>query len=82
MEFSWRRGGSARIVTTDGDSVTLLSSLSAPPGTPLEADFDGLAYRVKVRACRRTDEVPELPFRIEGRFQNLSRTQRERLLAG
>lgn len=77
--FSLVRGGTARLVSTDGDAVTVLSSVSAPPGTPLEGELEGSGYRIKVRACRRTEEDPELPFRIEGRFQNLSRAQRERV---
>ena len=77
--FTLSRGGTARLVATDGDVVSVLSSVSAPPGTPLEGALEGVGYRIKVRACRRTEEDPELPFRIEGRFQNLSRAQRERV---
>ena len=79
LDFALARGGTARLVSTDGESVTVLSSVSAPPGTPLEGELEGTSYRIKVRACRRTDEDPDLPFRIEGRFQNLSRAQRERV---
>ncbi|MBK7585003.1 MAG: hypothetical protein IPI67_33035 [Myxococcales bacterium] len=79
--LEWTAGGSGRVVETDGDVVTLLSSRSAPPGTPLEGCFDATTYRVKVRSCRRTDTEPERPFRIDGQFQNLSRGQRERILA-
>jgi hypothetical protein len=79
LSFSLSRGGTARLVETNGDFVTVLSSVSAPPGTPLEGELEGAGYRIKVRACRRTEEDPELPFRIEGRFQNLSRAQRERV---
>ena len=50
------------------------------PVAPLELFFEGQSFRVKVRACKKTDEQPALPFRIEGRFQNLSRAQRERVL--
>ncbi len=80
IELALKKGGRARVVATDGDNVTLLSSAAAPPGTPLEAELDREHYRVKVRACRRTEEDPELVFRIEGRFQNLSRAQRGRLV--
>ncbi|GMV17480.1 MAG: hypothetical protein KJ015_40495 [Myxococcales bacterium] len=80
MLFAWAGGGSARLLTTNGDLVTLLSSTAWPPGTPLEGSFEGSTYRVKVRSCKRSEEEPELPFRIEGRFQNLTREQRERVL--
>lgn len=82
IEFSLREGGRARLVATDGDAVSLLSSAAAPPGTPLEAQLDAVAYRIKVRSCRRSEEDRELVYRIEGRFQNLSRAQRERVTAG
>lgn len=78
--FAWARGGSARLLETNGDLVSVLSSLSAPPGTPLEGELEGKTYRIKVRSCRKSDEDPSLPFRIEGRFQNLTREQRERVL--
>lgn len=80
MLFAWASGGSARLLSTNGDLVTLLSSTAWPPGTPLEGSFEGSSYRVKVRSCKRSDEDPERPFRIEGRFQNLTREQRERVL--
>lgn len=80
MHFAWASGGSARLLSTNGDLVTLLSSTAWPPGTPLEGAFEGSTYRIKVRSCKRSDEDPERPFRIEGRFQNLTREQRERVL--
>jgi hypothetical protein len=81
IEFLLAPRGTARVVELSGDFVTLLASESAPPGTPLEATFAGTSYRIKVRACRRSDEDAALPFRIEGRFQNLSRVARARLTA-
>ena len=66
LVFALGPGQSARLVATNGADVTLLASTSAPPGAPLELSFEGQSYRVKVRACKRTDEQPELPFRIEG----------------
>jgi hypothetical protein len=82
IEFALSRGGSARLVALEGELVTISSSNAAPPGTPLEASFEDATYRIKVRSCRRTDEDPERPFRIEGRFQNLSREARARLENG
>jgi hypothetical protein len=80
ITFEWSRGGSGRLVATDGELLTLLSSAPAAPGTPLQGSFEESTYRVKVRSCRRSDEDPARPFRIEARFQNLTREQRERVL--
>ncbi len=78
------RGGSAAVIETDGDRTTLLSTLSSPPGSTLELSLQGTSYRVKVRGCRKQNDPDETGrvFRIEGRWVNLSRSQRERLLAG
>jgi len=78
--FAWLSGGSARLLETDGDRVSVLSSRAAPPGTPLEGELEGATYRIKVRSCRKSDADPSLPFQIEGRFQNLTREQRQRVL--
>ncbi len=78
------RGGSAAVLETDGDHAALLSSLPSPPGSTLELSLEGTSYRVKVRGCRRQAEADAAgrAFRIEGRWVNLSRSQRERLLRG
>ena len=81
LELSLPKGQKARLLATDGEQATLLASVAFPPGTPLELALPDATVRVKVRACKRTAEDAELPFRIEGRFQNLSRELRERLLA-
>ncbi len=78
--FEWASGGSAKLVETDGETLLLLSTTAAAPGAPLVGAFDGQSFRIKVRSCRRTDDDAERPYRIEGRFQNLSRALRERLL--
>lgn len=77
--FSWARGGQGRLIETDGERVSVQSSLAAAPGTPLEGEFEGVTYRIKVRSCRRQGDEAELPFRIEGHFQNLTREQRARV---
>lgn len=82
ITFAWVSGGSARLLASDGDSVSVLSSAAFPPGTPLEGSFEGKGYRIKVRSCKRSDQDPSLPFHIEGRFQNLTREQRERIVGG
>lgn len=72
------RGGTAEVLETDGDTVTVLSTLSSPPGSPLEGRLDDWTLRIKVKSCKREGDG----FRIEGRWVNLSRAQRDRLLAG
>jgi hypothetical protein len=69
-------GGSAELVETDGDHVVVEATRSAPPGATLSATLDGVAYSIKVRGAKRTGDV----FRIEGRWVNLSRAQRERVV--
>jgi hypothetical protein len=72
------KGGDARVLDTDGDRVTLESTRAFPPGAPLLARAEDTSepYRVKVRSCRRTGDSQ---FRVDGRFVNLSREQREKL---
>ena len=78
--FEFPNGARARLVAMEGEHVSLLSTKAAAPGTPLDGSFDGMSFRIKVRSCRRTDEDAEHPFRVDGRFQNLSRDARNRLL--
>jgi hypothetical protein len=82
LEVDLAGGGSAHIVETDGDRVTLLSERAYPPGAPLEARAVGApaAYQIKVRGSRRTGEDELRAFRVEGRFVNLSRSGREAIL--
>jgi hypothetical protein len=58
----------------------VLSSVSSPPGSPLEALLDGGTLRIKVRSCQKVpaDDAGR-SYRIEGRFVSLTRTQRESL---
>jgi hypothetical protein len=73
------KGGEARLLETDGDHVTLESTRAFPPGSPLVARAEGTGetYRIKVRGSQRTGDGV---FRVEGRFVNLSRPARDRLL--
>ena len=81
IEFELSGGAHAALVETDGQRIVILSSQSAPPGAMLDAAFDGLSYKIKVRSCRR--EPGDAPsYRVEGRLVNLARPARERLLGG
>lgn len=84
-----RGGGDAFIVEHSGgaheDFVTLASSAPSPPGSTVEAVYEGarsVTIRVKVRGCRK-EALPDGRdgFRIDGRFVSLSRAERETLFA-
>jgi hypothetical protein len=74
-------GGRAEVVETDGTHVVLRSSHPAPPGSILAAVLPGTArpYRVKVRGSRRVGDGDPLEFRVEGRFVDVTREQRDAL---
>lgn len=74
------KGGSAVVLETDGDRVTLLSSLSSPPGSTLELALEGESFRVKVRGCKKVEaDAAARSFRIEGRWVSLSRSGRAKV---
>lgn len=79
-------GGHAELLSTDGDVVTLLSTRAMPPGSTLQGrDSSGETFQVKVRSSVRQHEPDgerSFEFKIEGRFVNLSRAQRLRLVGG
>jgi hypothetical protein len=76
--------GAARIVTTDGQNVTLRAGFPSPPGSPLSGTLDSTthALRVKVHGCRAVVDAEFAPqcFEITGRWVSLSRDAREALL--
>jgi hypothetical protein len=76
---TWARGGEARVVSLDAQSIVLRSTVSSPPGSRIEGTVPGeppAALRVKVHASRRQ---PEGDFLLEGRPLDLPRETRERL---
>ena len=80
--FELARGGSAVLLETDGDRVTVLSSAPSPPGSTLELTLEAARYRIKVRGCKRGDaDAAGRAFRIDGRWVSLEREQRERVLS-
>jgi hypothetical protein len=81
VTFELAAGGAADIVETDGDRVVLSSTVAAPPGSSLKAEWKaaGAQVRIKVRGCRREQNAGDR-YRVEGRFVNLEKTQRARLL--
>lgn len=81
IELELARGGTALVLETDGDRVTLLAAAAAPPGSTLHARFGDSNVAVKVRGSRRVEpDALGRVFRVEGRFQSLPRHVRLRLL--
>ena len=78
LEFPGR--GTATVLESDGNMVLLDASFSSPPGSPLEGFTpEGASYKLKVRSSKRQDGA-EPRFRIEGRFYDLTKATRERVL--
>jgi hypothetical protein len=77
IELRLPSGGSARVLTTDGERVTLLCPAASPPGSSLVVELDGAKVTVKVRGSQRVaaDELGRA-FRVEGRFVSLPRALR------
>jgi hypothetical protein len=75
-------GQHVTLLTMAGEQVTLLSPEPAPPGSVLGAHLPGhgVELRIKVRGCQRVEQTGAGAFRLQGRFVNLSRSVRERLL--
>ena len=80
-ELELEDGTRASILETDGDRVVLRAQKPAPPGASLKLRFvdESGSYLVKVRGSRRVEDDGVDGFRIEGRWVNLTRAQRERV---
>jgi hypothetical protein len=80
-ELELEDGTRASILETDGDRVVLRAEKAAPPGATLKLGFalESGSYQVKVRGSRRLEDESTAGFRIEGRWVNLTRAQRERV---
>lgn len=72
-------GAEVELVAFSGEFATIEAATAAPPGAPLELVVQGESARLKVRRCQRLEEGKSVRFRIEGRWMNLSRVQRESL---
>jgi hypothetical protein len=80
--FELEDGSRASILESDGERVVLSAERAAPPGATLKLrrSTESESYDVKVRSCRRVAAAAPA-FRIEGRWVNLTRGQRERVSA-
>lgn len=76
-------GGNAWLSKIEGENGTIETERAWPPGSTVELVVAGAALRLKVRQCRRLEAEGEpegkARFRVEGRWVNLSRAQRESL---
>lgn len=71
--------GTATVVESDGNVVLLDAGFSSPPGSPIEGSAEGASYKVKVRSSKKQPgDAPR--FLIEGRFVDLTKQQRERVV--
>jgi hypothetical protein len=73
-------GQRALLVAVEGEAATLETPMASPPGSILELQVLGAPARFKVRRCQRLVEGEAVRFRIEGRWQSLSRAQLDSLL--
>lgn len=82
MKLTWERGGEASLTSLDSaDQVLLFSTIAAAPGTPLiGVATTGERLRIKVRTCKKVSSDAS-SFRIEGRLLDLTKTQRDAVLA-
>jgi hypothetical protein len=73
-------GGSAKLLSSEGEQGAIEMERSSPPGSTVELVVAGAPLRLKVRQCRRVEvegEPESKPrFRVDGRWINLSRDQR------
>ncbi len=78
MRVSWARGGEATILKIAGESISLLATISAPPGASLEGTMDlrGEPLRVKVHGSKKQ---PNGNFIIDGRCVDMTRELRKEL---
>lgn len=76
--------GTAEVISSNGSVVELLASRPFPPGSTLSLLLaEGQAVRIKVRGSKRVSaDEAERPYRVDGRFVDLTRAQRESLLGG
>lgn len=69
-------GRTAELVALEGDRGTVRSPMASAPGSRLAMQIDGRTLRLKVHRCVREGEA----FTIAGRFIDLTRDLRERLM--
>ena len=80
MKLEILGGGSATLVSSEGEQGAIEMERASPPGSTVELVVAGAPLRLKVRQCRRVEGEGDLEskprFRVDGRWINLSRDQR------
>lgn len=81
LEFAWLKGGDGLLVESDGNFAKISSSIPSPPGSTLEGNVAGTngAFAIKVKNCKKQLDGR---FLIDGKWVNLTREQRARLVGG
>lgn len=80
LEFAWLKGGDGLLVESDGNFAKISSSIPSPPGSTLEGSVEGTlgVFAIKVKNCKKQ---PDGRFLLDGKWVNLTREQRARVLA-
>jgi hypothetical protein len=73
--ITWTKGGTATVETFSEPWITVRSTTSAAPGTPLQGRVGELLIIVKIKSCKKTGDA----FTIEGRLVNLTKELRAAL---
>lgn len=73
--ITWTKGGTATVEKFVEPWVTVRSTTSAAPGTPLQGRHGELLIIVKIKSCKKVDDA----FVIEGRLVNLTKELRAAL---
>jgi hypothetical protein len=75
----WLKGGEAELAAFDGEAITVISTISSPPGSRLEATFGSHRAWMKVHQCKKQ---PDGRFLLQGRAFDMVREARTALLQG
>jgi hypothetical protein len=80
----WSKGGTAELIACSDDALTVLSSISSPPGSRLEGTLRSGPYshalRIKVHQCKKRQELGG--FVLQGRIIDATKELRALLRIG
>ncbi|MEO6418250.1 MAG: hypothetical protein ABIP39_02515 [Polyangiaceae bacterium] len=80
-DLTWEKGGVARVLRIDANTIALESSIPSPPGSRISGALvsDPTAtLRVKIHVSKKQEDGT---FLLEGRPIDLTRELREKLMA-
>lgn len=78
--IAWTKGGHAEIVGLDGETITVRSTTSAPPGARLESAFVADPQVSLKLKSYGTHKESDGSFTLKGRLIDATREVRERLV--